>query len=173
MTPLERSRSEEMSRGSPRWQIYCFPRRLQLRYGAGIACNAHLLPGDTIIPNNLTKPFQALSVPGPGADLPRDVKRSASLCRSAAMTPKMACELQGRVLADELFHPVERARRIRGMRLAGHEAVVGTLVELQFGVPAGLVVVGDKAAHQFHRDPLVSVAAKDQRRRQRALLAPL
>ena len=30
-----------MSRGSPRWQIYCFPRRLQLRYGAGIACNAH------------------------------------------------------------------------------------------------------------------------------------
>src|SRR6516162_6996967 len=41
MTPLERSRSEEMSRGSPRWQIYCFPRRLQLRYGAGIACNAH------------------------------------------------------------------------------------------------------------------------------------
>ena len=46
-----------MSRGSPRWQIYCFPRRLQLRYGAGIACNAHLLPGDTIIPNNLTKPF--------------------------------------------------------------------------------------------------------------------
>src|SRR5215471_8680198 len=132
-----------------------------------------LLPGDTIIPNNLTKPFQAISVPGPGADLPRDVQRSASLCRSAAMTPKMACELQGRVLADELFHPVERARRIRGMRLAGHEAVVGTLVELQFGVPAGLVVVGDKAAHQFHRDPLVSVAAKDQRRRQRALLASL
>src|SRR5262245_34703249 len=66
---------------------------------------------------SVTKPFQALSVPGPGADLPRDVQKRASVCRSTAMTPKMACELQGRVLADELFHPVERARRIRGMRL--------------------------------------------------------
>ena len=31
-----------MSRGSPRWQIYCLPRRLQPRCGAGRPCNAHI-----------------------------------------------------------------------------------------------------------------------------------
>ena len=43
--------------------------------------------------------------------------------------------------------PFERARGVRGSGLPGHEAVVGALVELQFGLPAGLVVVGDEAAH--------------------------
>jgi hypothetical protein len=32
-----------MSRGSPRWQIYCSPRRLQPRSEAGGPCNAHCL----------------------------------------------------------------------------------------------------------------------------------
>src|SRR6516165_1382399 len=84
MTPLERSRSEEMSRGSPRWQIYCFPRRLQLRYGAGIACNAHY----KYATSSRTGPFsfrKEIANQAPN-ELKDFVPRGASLRRHAPMT---------------------------------------------------------------------------------------
>src|SRR6516162_2896291 len=77
------------------------------------------------------------------------------------------------VLADELLHPLDRRGGVGGVGFTGHEAVIGAFVELQFGIAARLVVVGDKAPHQLDRNPFVLVAAEDESRRQLAFLAAL
>src|SRR5262249_36917972 len=77
----------------------------------------------------------------------------------------------GGVLADEGLHAVNPAGGVWGVGLAGHNAVIGALIELQFGLAAGLLVIGDEFAHDLDRHPFVAVAAEYQRRRQVDLLA--
>ena len=77
------------------------------------------------------------------------------------------------MLADELLHPQDRRGGVGCVGFAGHEAVIGAFVELQFSIAARLVVVGDKAPHQLDRNPFVLVAAEDESRRQLAFLAAL
>src|SRR5205814_738430 len=76
-----------------------------------------------------------------------------------------------RMGADERLHPLDRRARIGRVGLAGHKAVIGALVELQFDVTARLFPAGDEPLHRLHRYPFVAVAAKDERRRQMHLVA--
>src|SRR5438477_10385223 len=73
--------------------------------------------------------------------------------------------------ADERLHPLDRRASIGRVGLAGHKAVIGALVELQFDVTARLFPAGDEPLHRPHRYPFVAVAAKDERRRQMHLVA--
>src|SRR5258707_4266027 len=76
-----------------------------------------------------------------------------------------------RVLADERFHPLDCGPCEGRVGLAGHEAVISALVELQFDLAARLFPAGYKPLHGFERYPFVLVAAEDQRRRQMCFLA--
>src|SRR5579862_7719643 len=75
------------------------------------------------------------------------------------------------VLADEGFHPLDRRPCVGRVGLAGHEAVIGAAVELQFNLATALLPALDQALHGFERHPLVAVAAEHQGRRQKDLFA--
>src|SRR3984957_14347134 len=80
-------------------------------------------------------------------------------------------KLLRRVLADERLHPVERAGSVGRVGLAGHEAVIGALVELHLDLAAGLFPAVGGTLRPLDWDPLVDVAAEQERGRQMALFA--
>ncbi len=57
------------------------------------------------------------------------------------------------MLADERLHPLDRRAGEGRVRLAGHEAVIGARIELQFDLAAGFLPAVDQAVASFRAGP--------------------